>query len=130
MSDLSGDAALKRSAMAGRAVPKKYLETPNRRWMKRMIRVMGLFSFVLTVLTIVSVFLSMLFPVLMNDNVMEAVAGTMAGLFFMNLMGLFIEMGADATGRNWFAKATGLMWLWVSGTFLIAILIEIAKSLF
>gem|GEM_PF-4349034 len=130
MGDLSSDAALKGSAKAGRAVPKKFLETPSRLWLKRMIRVMGLFSFVVTVLTILSVFSGILLPLRSAEAFGEVLPGMIAGLFFVNHMGLLMEMGGDSAGRNWFAKGVGLMWLSLFGTFLIAVMVEIAKSLF
>ncbi len=130
MGDLSADAALKGSATAGRAVPKKFIETPGRIWLKRMIRVMGLFSFVVTLLVVLSIFLGMIFPGMGNEATENVMFSMIAGLFFVNHMGLLLEMGGDSSGRNWFAKGAGLMWLWVLGSFLIAIMIEIAKSLF
>ncbi len=130
MGDLSVDAAFIRSAKAGRAVPKKFLETPGRLWLKRMIRVMGLFSFVVTVMTIVSIFLRMLFPVMGNEAVGNVMMLMVAGLFFVNHLGLFLEMGGDSAGKNWFAKGAGLMWLSLFGTFLIAIMVRIVTSLF
>lgn len=130
MGDLSKDAAFKNTARARRAVPKKFLETPGRIWLKRMIRVTGLFSFVVTALVILSIFVGMIFPGMGNEATGNVMFSMIAGLFFVNHMGLLLEMGGDSSGRNWFAKGAGLMWLWVLGSFLIAILIEIAKSLF
>ena len=130
MGDLNADAAFTRKSAAGRAVPKKFLETPGRLWFKRMIRVMGLFSFVVTTLTIVTIFLAMLFPVIGNDAVANALTGMVAMLFFVNHLGLFVEMGGDSSGRNWFAHSVGIMCLSLFGTFLAAIVVEIAKSMF
>ena len=130
MGDLSRDAALKGVVSAGRGVPKQFLETPGRLWLKRMIRVMGLFCFVITVLAVAGCFIIMLFPASMNQAFAEATMGMIAGLFFINHMGLFIEMGADTTGKNWFAKAAGIMWVSFLGTFVIGLLVEIVKSVF
>jgi magnesium-transporting ATPase (P-type) len=130
MGDLSSDAALKRSASARRGVPKKYLETPNRIWLKRMIRVMGLFFFTMTVMTIATIFLGMLFPVIGNEEVGNVILSMIVGLFFVNHMGLMIEMGGDSAGKNWFAKGAALMWLFLFGTFLIAVMLEIFTCLF
>jgi len=129
MGDLSADAAYTRMSSAGRGVPKKFLETPGRMWLKRMIRVMGLFSFVMTAFMIVGIFLGMLFPVMVNDDMGNVMFSMIAGLFFVNHMGLLIEMGGDSAGKNWFAKGVGLMWLSLFGTFLIAIVVEIIRSL-
>jgi hypothetical protein len=130
MGDLSADAALKRSASAGRAVPKRFLETPNRTWLKRMIRVMGLFFFVVTAMVIATIFLGILFPAMVNEDMGGALMGMVAGLFFVNHMGLMIEMGGDSSGRNWFAKGAALMWLTLLGTFLIAVVVEVFVNLY
>jgi hypothetical protein len=130
MGDLSKDAAFKGSASAGRGVPEKFMETPGRMWLKRMIRVMGLFSFVVTVFTILIVFSGMLLPMTSAGAVGEVLSGITAGLFFVNHMGLLIEMGGDSAGKNWFAKGVGLMWLSLFGTFLIAVMVEIATVVF
>ena len=130
MRDLGGDAALNDPLVAGRTVPKKFMETPGRIWLKRMIRVMGLFCFVLTVLGIVFVFAGMAIPALTKEVVFLPVLGMLGGLFFVNHMGLFMEMAGDSAGKNWFAKGAGLMWFSLFGTFLVAILVRMISSLF
>lgn len=41
MGDLGKDASVMKTTVAGRGVPEKYLETPSRAWLKRMIDVAG-----------------------------------------------------------------------------------------
>lgn len=130
MGDLSKDGALKGGVSAVRGVPKRFLETPGRMWLKRMIRVMGLFSFVVTVGTIAVFFLGYLLLSMRNEELEGILTAMTVGLFFVNHLGLFIEMGADTTGRNWFAKAAGLLWLSFLGTFVVALLVEIVKAMF
>jgi hypothetical protein len=95
-----------------------------------MIRVMGLFFFTMTVMTIATIFLGMLFPVIGNEEVGNVILSMIVGLFFVNHMGLMIEMGGDSAGKNWFAKGAALMWLFLFGTFLIAVMLEIFTCLF
>lgn len=131
MGDLGGDAAVRSSGVvSGRGVPKRFLETPGRLWMRRMVRVMGLFSFVVTVLTVVSAFVCAFLPSIANDEMAGATMGMVFCLFFVNHMGLFMEMAGDSGGRNWFARGAGLMWGSLFGTFLVAILVRVFSSLF
>lgn len=130
MGDLGKDAAVRGGAASGRVVPKRFLETPGRVWMRRMIRVMGLFSFVVTVLTVLSGFVCVFFPGMVNDAMAEVTLGMVFCLFFVNHVGLFMEMAGDSGGRNWFALGAGLMWGAVFGTFLVAILVRAFSSLF
>lgn len=130
MGDLSDDAALVRTAAAGRAVPEKFLETPGRQWLKRMVRVTGLFSFVLTVLSLGGLFIGGLFQISGMEVVGEVLLTMLVGLLFVNHFGLFLEMAGDSSGKNWFAKGAGLMWLSLFGSVLIGIAVRVVTSLF
>ena len=130
MKDLSSDAALKKSAVLSKAVPKKHIETPDRVWMKRMIRVVGLFCFVMTVMVFVVGLMVFVISGLGSAIVFGFLGDMSLGLFFVNHLGLFLEMAGDSAGRNWFAKGAGLMWILVLGTFLIAIFVRVFSALF
>lgn len=130
MGDLRADESFKRSAMARRAVPERFLETPGRLWLQRMIRVMGLFSFVVTVLVIVSIFLGILFPAMVNGEAGDVLMQMLLGLFIVNHFGLFLEMAGDSGGKNWFTKGAVCMWLIILGIFFILVVMEIFVTLF
>jgi hypothetical protein len=130
MGDLSADESFKSSAMAKRPVPERFLETPGRLRLQRMTRIMGLFSFVVTVLVIVSIFLMILFPTMVSGETGDVLMQILLGLFIVNHFGLFLEMAGDSGGKNWFTKGVVCMWLNILGIFFILVVMEIFGTVF
>ena len=88
---------------------KKFTDTPGRRTMRRMVRVLGKFFFFLNVAILLGWGLMWLMPSL--ERPLAPLYGGLAFSLFICHFGFFLEMGADSGGKNWFAMSVGLFWI-------------------
>jgi len=81
-------------------------------------------------LAMVVMMLAWIFPAMATGMVIGSAGGTIGGLFFVNHLGLLLEMGGDSSGKNWFARGAGLVWLLILGWCLVGIVVRIFTELF
>ncbi len=117
-------------ALQGGVVPGKFLDTPRRVLVRRVLRVVGFYSFIMTVLLMLLFLSCVVFPGLIHDDYEELFLFAILGSFFLNHMGLLIEMGGDGVGVNWFARGAGVIWLSLCSCGVIGILVKLVGSFF
>ncbi len=102
-----------------KGIPKEFIETSNRKRFKKIVNVLELIIFGVTVLTVGAILLFMTFPRLLPEVLATLeVSLVIIPLFLVNIMGLFVKSASEGTGVNWCARGIAAMFIFLTGGFL------------